>query len=660
MLIGCDTGGTFTDLVLVHEGRVRTHKLPSTPDDFSRAVLEGVRALRGDGEERAHPALVHSTTVATNALLERRGARVALITTDGFQDVLAIGRQSRPELYNLKVERPEPLVPRERCLGVRERVSCDGEVLEELTDGEIQRVLDTIEAHDVEAIAISLLFSFLAPQHEERIATAAASRGHTVSRSSDILPEFREYERASTTAANAYVAPVMARYLGHLADASTNDGVTGVRVVQSNGGSAPAERAGRHAATTLLSGPAAGVMGALAVARQALSEKPKLITFDMGGTSTDVSLIDGDFALTAESEVGGVPVRVPMIDIHTVGAGGGSIAHIDAGGALRVGPRSSGAMPGPACYGHGGTEPTVTDANLLLGRLSPEHFLGGRMPLDPAAAERALAGLGDRLSLSAREAAEAALRIVNSNMERAIRVISVERGHDPREFTLFSFGGAGGLHACDLADALRCPRVIVPRHPGVLSAWGCVTSDVVEDSSRTVMVRAEGRSPATLEQAFGELTDAARRSLATAGFEPGDQRIDLSADLRYVGQSFELNVPWEGDIAPTVRAFHEAHRRRYGHADERSAAEIVTVRVRATGITIPVALEPIEEGSGTAPTPTAGPCGLRVYDRTALRAGHWIEGAALIVEDYSTTLVPTGWGLEVDPWGNLIVTRTAS
>jgi len=646
-------------VVLFDGERTITHKLPSTPPDFESAVLQGcseVLAKAGFEPGQAF-ALVHSTTVGTNALLERNGAVTALITTAGFRDVLAIGRQTRPELYNLSVTRPAPLVPRPLRFEVAERVNARGEVLLLLADADITTQLDQIVAAGAESLAICLLFSFLHPQHEARIAAAARARGLPVSVSHEILPEFREFERSSTTVANAYVAPVMSAYLGKLDASSSQNDIT---IVQSNGGSFSAAEAMARPVNTLLSGPAAGVIGALAVARQAVAddggarEDVKLITFDMGGTSTDVSLLDGGAGVSTELDLGGMPVRVPMMDIHTVGAGGGSLAFVDPAGGLHVGPHSAGARPGPACYGLGGEQATVTDANAVLGRLDPEHFLDGRMTLDLERAERAIAPIAEALGGSVEDAARGILRLANAAMEQAIRVISVERGFDPRRFTLVSFGGAGGLHACALAAALEIPEVLVPRHPGVLSAFGCVSADRVRDRSRTLMLPLGPDAHAdfkTLLAAQSELIDSARRVLSEEGFSIGRQQFTATLDARYRGQSFEISSPLETTLPSTLAAFHAAHERHYGYRQADELVEVVALRLRAVGITDKPLLPPWSEAAAGAalPVPTAS----GTFVRAELPAGFAFDGPSRVVEAFSTLHVPTGFSARVDPFGNL-------
>ena len=477
MRIGIDTGGTFTDFVRIDERGIAVHKLRSAPDDPSRAILAGIEYLA----DSATYEITHGSTVATNALLERKGVRVALITTAGFEDVLLIGRQTRAELYNFMVQARRPLIEPGLTCGVRERLAADGSILEALDAAEIASLIERLKQQQVVSVAVCLLHSYANPVHERMLADALTGAGFIVSASHQILPEYREFERWATTAVNAYVTPLMARYLLRLEAALEG---RSLRIMQSNGGSISSVRAREAAVQTILSGPAAGVVGAQAVG--AASGFDRLITFDMGGTSTDVSLIDGVLGTTTDSIVGDFPVRLPVLDIHTVGAGGGSIAYLDAGGSLRVGPRSAGADPGPACYGKG-SELTVTDANLLLGRLDASYFLGGRMQLDLDRTRELARTLARQLGLTERALAEGIVRIANANMERAIRVVSVQRGFDPRDFALLAFGGAGGLHACDLADSLDIATVLIPRHSGVLSALGMLLADVVKDFSASIL-----------------------------------------------------------------------------------------------------------------------------------------------------------------------------
>ncbi|MGC8781847.1 MAG: hydantoinase/oxoprolinase family protein, partial [Anaerolineae bacterium] len=601
-IVGVDVGGTFTDFVYFDGGELRIYKLLSTRHDPSIALLAGLDALA----VAPQAVISHGTTVATNAVLEHTGARVALIATAGFRDLLAIGRQTRPALYRLAFPPRWVPAPAELRFEVAERVAATGEVVIPLDEQEATAVCDRAVAAGAEALAVCLLFSFANPAHEQAIKRLAEARGLAVSLSSEILPEFREFERASTTVLNAYVSPLMARYLDALETGLAGRQIghrrSALRIMQSSGGILDAATARREAVRTLLSGPAGGATGAFYVA--ALAGYDRIITFDMGGTSTDVSLADGQIRRTSEGSIEGWPVRVPMIDIHTVGAGGGSIAWADAGAALRVGPQSAGSEPGPACYGRGGREFTVTDANLLLGRLDPGHFLAGRMGLDIGAAEQAAGRLADRLGLAPLTLAEGVIRVANAAMEQAIRVISVERGFDPREFTLVPFGGAGPMHALDLADALHIGRVLIPRTPGVLSALGLVLADFTVDRSRTLMWPLAETSPAALEQAVAPLLADAFSAVAAEGFADEKIRLAWALDLRYRGQSFELTVPVESyDPAEAARRFHAAHEQRYGYARPDAPVELVNVRVTAAG----VRPKPIFPQPAPAPSPDPRP-----------------------------------------------------
>ncbi|HRA30610.1 MAG TPA: hydantoinase/oxoprolinase family protein [Thermomicrobiales bacterium] len=658
-LVGVDTGGTFTDFVVIDGDDIRVHKVLSTPDSPDRAIVQGLREL--GVLDRMH-ALVHGSTVATNAVLERKGVRAGLITTSGFRDVLEIGRQTRPKLYDLRVTREEPLVPRDRRVEVIERLDERGGVMTPLDAESVTRAVQAMVDSGVRSVAVCLLFSFANPAHEEAVAAAARAAGLHVSASFEVLPEFREYERTSTVVLNAYVGPLMDRYLARLEEALP-DGLP-LRIMQSNGGSISAATARREAARTLLSGPAAGVVGAAFVG--GASGFSQTITFDMGGTSTDVALIDGAVGETTDGQIGGHPTRLPTIDIHTVGAGGGSIAWFDLGGALRVGPRSAGADPGPTAYGRGGVEPTVTDANVVLGRLIPDNFLGGTMTLDVDAARAAVETIADRLGGSVEEAALGIIRIANANMEAAIRVISVERGHDPRLFSLVAFGGAGPLHACELAAALRIPRVLAPATPGVLSALGMLAADVLKDYVRTVMVDAAD-AISIIEPAFAELAATGESDLAAEGIAPDLIRIERLLDLRYVGQSYELVIPYTGNFDAAIKDFHAAHERRFGYSDPAERVQVVNVRVKARGVATPprIARQPVlDPRPATSALTLPAVFGVNgaairhdtpIYDRATLEPGHYIDGPAIVTQYDTTLVVPPGWRATNDEVGNLVI-----
>lgn len=651
--IGIDTGGTFTDFVRFGPDGLVVHKVRTTPDDPSRAILAGVSELSTPAAQQ-DSSIVHGSTVATNAVLERKGARVALFATSGFEDVLRIGRQTRPELYNLFVPLPRPIVEDELTFGVEERVDADGAALVVPKDADVARLAARARELGAEIIALCLLHSYGNPAHERRIAGLLRTDGWRVSASHEVLPEYREFERWSTTVVNAYVTPLIDRYLSTL---EGHFGESRLSIMQSNGGSISARAARTKAVQTVLSGPAAGVVGARAVARDA--DFRQVISFDMGGTSTDVSLIDDSVAVTTDSKIGDFPVRLPVIDIHTVGAGGGSIAHIDSGGALRVGPRSAGSVPGPACYGSG-TELTVTDANLLLGRLDPEFFLGGRMSLDPGRAKAVAADLAARLDLGVMELAEGIIRVANANMERAIRVVSVERGHDPRRFALLAFGGAGGMHACEIAERLEIGTVIVPRHAGVLSALGMLVADVTRDYSVSVLRPSAEISLSLLEKQAAKLVSAATGDLTREGFDRKRQVIERLIDVRYVGQSYEITVPFADDYR---QAFDRRHGRLYGYADPARATEIVALRVRAAGITKKPRLPFVRTRRRVTPKPAfveSARFGGRAvktahYRWPALAPGSQARGPAIITGAEATVVVPPGFRFRVDGFGNVIV-----
>ncbi len=663
--LGVDVGGTFTDLVLATGSDVQVAKVPSTPADQSEGIRTGIARLGLD--PGALDRFVHGTTVATNAVLERAGARVVLVTTAGFRDLLEIGRQDRPSLYDLDVDRPAPLVPATRVVEAEERLAADGEVLRALTDAEIARVVDAVAVREPEAVAISLLFCFVDDRHERRLAAALRERlgaDVPISRSSDVLPVFREYERTSTAALNAYVAPRMDRYLGNLASALRGDGLRApVEVMRSGGGTFEASLAARYPVETLLSGPAAGAWGAAALG--AAVGQDDLLAFDMGGTSTDVTLIAGGRPrTTSEGSIGGLPFAVPTTDIHTVGSGGGSIAWRDAGGALRVGPRSAGAAPGPACYGKGGTEPTVTDANVVLGHLPDDAALGGDLAIRGELAEAAVARLGAELGLGTDETAAGILRVVEAQMVKAVRVVSVEQGHDPRRFVLVPFGGAGPLHQAAIARELGCAEVLVPPNPGVLSALGLLAAPTAVDVVRTRLGALPDLDAGELLAAWAELETEARGVLDQQAITA--DLVERRADLRYRGQSFELSVLAGGswDVAALTEDFHAAHERRYGYAQGDETVELVNLRVRAEGPTPTPPLPRIAAGTGAdaavvarRPIVLAGDrVHCPVYDRTRLGAGDRLRGPAIVTGVDSTVLVAADQDVLVDDIGCLRLT----
>jgi N-methylhydantoinase A/oxoprolinase/acetone carboxylase beta subunit len=654
--LGIDTGGTFTDLLRLDEHGIKVHKVRSTPDDPSRAIFAGIAELITPDEPAE---IIHGSTVATNALLERKGARVALVTTKGFEDVLKIGRQTRAQLYNFMVEARRPLISERLTFGISERLNADGSVLEPLLESEIAQLIDTLRTHVVDSIAICLLHSYANPIHEDRLDSALKDAGFIVSTSHKILPEYREFERWSTTVVNAYVTPLMARYLTRLEEGLSEKSLS---LMQSNGGSISASRAKTAAVQTILSGPAAGVVGAQAIGNA--SGYSKLITFDMGGTSTDVSLINEHIGTTTESTVGDFPVRLPVLDIHTVGAGGGSVAYIDSGGSLRVGPRSAGADPGPACYGNG-TELTVTDANLLLGRLDPDYFLGGRMTLDLDRPRAIAKQLAKQLGLSIIALAEGIVRIANTNMVNAIRVVSVQRGHDTRDFALLAFGGAGGLHACDIADLLDLQTVLIPEHSGVLSALGMLLTDVSKDYVLTLLKPTALVTEDELHLQFKPLLDRALSDIQSEGFAENDIVIEYSLDLRYRGQSYEITVPFATGYEAE---FHRRHEQLYGYSNPQRPTEIVHLRVKAIGRTIKptlptAAAEPRELSTPSSERKThfnRKAISTPIYHRELLTAGMHGHGPALIVSGQSTTILPPHFDFAIDGVGTLMAKRQRS
>ena len=656
MRVAVDTGGTFTDCVYILDGELQVLKIFSTPADPSQAVLD---ALEQIGAGRALD-VCHGTTIGTNAMLERKGARVAFVTTAGFEDTIAIGRQARCKLYDWFAPIPVCLVTRELRFGVPERLSSQGEILRSPTDEDLAVLVDAVRASGAEAIAISLLFSFANPETELRVEAALRGLNLPISTSHRILPEFREYERASTIVVNAYLAPKMQNYLLHLERRVATQHAGGrVDVMQSAGGIISARLAAREPVRTILSGPAGGVIGACQVARWAGFDR--IVGFDMGGTSTDVFVanVTEGAQRTSEAVVAGVPVSVPMLDIHTAGAGGGSIARFDAGGMLRVGPESAGSDPGAICFGRG-TMPTVTDANLLLGRLDAESFLGGGVRLDRQRTEQILREQKGSLA-TAEEFAAGILRVVETQMEKAIRVISVERGHDPRQFTLVAFGGGGPLHACSLARALRIPRVLIPAMPGALSAVGILLADAVRDYSRTVML--PGDSLHNVGDIFTELEQRAAAEFSAEGLQG---IAECSVDLRYRRQGYELNVPYDPQApANAIEAFHRLHQQRYGFCDVSKPVEIVNLRLRMIAAGEPYSppqREPVC-GDGNAACYAVRDVyfdghfiATRLYRRDGLAAGDTIHGPAMVTEYTSATVLPPDCSALVDSLGNLVIT----
>ena len=718
--IGVDTGGTFTDIVMRINGDLFTHKVLSTPQNPAHAVIQGVREiLRLYGTDAEQLAIVHGSTVATNALLERRGARIALVTTKGFEDILEIGRQARPSLYDFFVERPAPLVPADRRFGISERTLHTGEIQTEIEPADLETLTSELAALELDAVAICFLFAYVNPQNEQIVAEYLARLGIPISCSHEVLPEYREYARFSTTVANAYIRPTLERHISTLTNSdllcSFNETVarnemggdsnmknvkkqaadtypqgkikTSFRLMLSNGGSVSVEAFQGRLQTenllsqdttvgirTVLSGPAGGVLGAYQIAKAAGYDQ--IITFDMGGTSTDVSLCNNGISLTTESTISGLPIKVPLIDIHTVGAGGGSIATVDAGGALRVGPQSAGADPGPICYGNSGEDITVTDANLFLGRIAATEFLGGAMALDLDRPRAHIEKFAARLGIPTLQAADGILKVANAAMERAIKVISVERGFDTRDFTLVSFGGAGGLHAAFMAENLGIKTILIPPNGGLLSAYGMLFADVVKDYSQTVLLKFEASGEVlleTLSAGFDELLTRAENEMKPEGFAPTQLKIDRSLDMRYEGQSYELNIPYftgrrarSNEIKTLVANFHTAHEQRFGYARSDAPVEVVNLRLTATGATDKPPIQPLplvdadpsEAFTFQRPVIFEGDAlPTDFYRREALQPGNQIAGPAIVTEFSATTVIPPNFAAVVDAYQNLILTQ---
>jgi len=678
--IAIDTGGTFTDCIWVDRStrRLRMLKVFSTPADPSRAIVDALARIAPDRDF----ILLHGTTVGTNTLLERKGARTALVTTDGFEDAIEIGRQARPKLYDFFFERVEPLVPKDLRFGIDERTAAEGEILESPSEPDLRMLFQKISSARPQSVAVSLLFSFANPTNEIAIANALKHLNIPLSISHEILPEFREYERTSTVVINAYLQPVMQTYLENLesrartyvagnVSAATktsvrpkrtqaNSGSARIFVMQSSGGITALSTAAREPVRTVLSGPAGGTVGATATARG--SGFKKIIAFDMGGTSTDVSLVEGEIKTANDAQIAGFPISVPMLDIHTVGAGGGSLARFDAAGVLRVGPESAGADPGPICYGRG-LQPTVTDANLLLGRLQAKRFLGGDFTLDLERARHVSQEWLKKQStnLSLEKFAAGVIRVVNATMEKAIRVVSIERGRDPRHFVLVAFGGAGGLHACALAESLNIPHVIIPAYPGALSALGILASDVVKDYSRTVLRRVSREMPvAKLNQEFSALEKSAAQDFRGESWK-GNPEFISTVDLRYRGQGYELNLPFSKNL---LRDFEEEHRRRYGYAHATREIELVTLRLRAIlksssvgadAFDRPRAKRGIVKPRVSSVVFDSKKLKAKMYDRETLSAGMRYQGPAIVAEYSATTVIPPEKRFCIDKSGNLII-----
>lgn len=685
--VGVDSGGTFTDVCLFDEdeGRVEVWKVSSTPDDPSRGIAqgvdEGIRLVVPDQGEKAGAAVSyfgHGTTVATNALIQHRGVATGLVTSDGFRDLLEIGRQKRPDLYDMQADKPPTLVSRDLRHEVPERVRHDGSIETVLDEDRVRAAARALKAAGVKAIAVSFLYGFIRPEHERR-AVAILREEHPdafISAGHEIAPEFREFERLSTVVLNAYLGPVMRNYIERLTPRLSALGVTATpHLTQSNGGVIGFSTAADMPVRTVLSGPSTGVVGAQAIGKLAGFED--LITFDMGGTSTDVALLTGGLCkLTSEAVIHGYPVKAPMLDIHTVGAGGGSIAHIDAGGFLKVGPRSCGADPGPVCYDRGNTEPATTDANVVLQTLNPDYLLGGRMAVRQDLAKASIAALADKLGLGVMETAQGIISVVTANMARAIRVISVQRGYDPRDYTMMAFGGAGPLHAARLAKELDMKRVLVPRNPGILCAMGLLLTDLRADFAATKLLPATSASTEEVAQVFARLTRRAEDWFHEEEIDAPARRLTRTADMRYAGQNYELAVPLpDGPItAATIQAlaagFADSHKQRYGFIAEGEPVQLVTLRLEATGVVPKAELKAYPDGGpdasgaviGRRPVwfPEAGDfVDTPVYGRDKLEPGNRFTGPAIVEQMDTTTVVPPGMTARIDAYLNLIMEVSA-
>ena len=680
--LGVDVGGTFTDLALYNTdtNQLEFAKTPSTSANQAVGVASGIQELvkRHAVSAASVDFFIHGTTVATNTLLERTGAKTALVVTKGFRDILQIGRQDRPDLYNWRIRRKEPLVPRHLRFEITERVLHTGEVHTPLDKPNLETLVEEIKAAGVEAITVCLLHSYANPTHEKEIGAAIVKRLPDVplSLSHEILPEFKEYERMSTSVINAYVAPVMERYLTRLQKSIAEVGVkSDLYIMQSNGGTMGAETAIERPVHTILSGPAAGVIGAVAIAGQA--HQPNSISIDMGGTSFDVSLsYQGEVRRTQESEIERLPVKVPMVDIHTLGAGGGSIAWVDPGGAMRVGPQSAGSDPGPACYGRGGTEPTVTDANLVLGRLGTKSLLGGNMTLDIELARKAISDqLADPLGLSIGGAAEGIIRVVNASMVKGIRVVSVSKGYDPREFCLVAFGGAGPVHASELASEMDIPTVLVPVAPGVTSALGLLMADLRHDFAQTVLKPGHELSPSEITSWYQNLEKDAVSQMEREGVLRDEMTLIRTVDVRYTGQGYELQVPSplgqlnDADLDQIFERFHEAHIQAYGYDSRDNSVEVVNLRLTALA-TMPrpdLVSAKVDSAKDSSRAITGernvifggNPITTTIYDRSELLPGDTVTGPAVLEQLDSTTVVWPDQTAQVDRYLNLLLTRTS-
>ena len=669
MILGVDTGGTFTDFVLFaspsSEGtskasELRTHKVLSTPGAPEQAILQGIEEMGLAGDVRnGLVKIVHGSTVATNAALEGKGVKTAFITNTGFADILTIARQTRPHLYRLQSPPIPAPVPRELCLEADGRIDSHGREIEPLNKASLEALVQILQQQKPEAVAISLLFSFLSPDHEKAIASFLVDEldyAPFITSSFEVLPEYREYERGIATWLNATLGPLVSEYLLRLKALIQPSRLS---VMQSSGGTIDAEQASRKSVNLLLSGPAGGLAAASFLSR--LIEQKRLLTFDMGGTSTDVALLNGEINLTTEGRIGDYPVAVPMVDMHTIGAGGGSVAMVDAGGLLQVGPQSAGATPGPACYGQGGTLATVTDANLVLGRIRADAFLGGSMPLDIAASRAVIRPLAEALSLTIEETASGIIRVANEHMARALRVISVARGHDPKTFRLCCFGGAGGLHICALAEAMGMYSAMVPVHAGVLSAMGMFLAPVERQLSRTHQVLLDELDPAQSDDIFEKMAAQGLQELAEEGVNAENTSMEYRADLRYQGQSTSLTIAWDS-VSEAGEQFHTAHQQRYGHRLD-SPLELVNLRLSIREIKEAPILETgvspdLADAISSKATIYGMDQSVPVVHRAQLGSGNSVSGPALLMETNATTWLAPTWRATCDPYGNLMLERT--
>ncbi len=651
-LVGIDTGGTFTDIVVLDSGPppagMRHCKVLSDANDPSGPIVEGLKKL---GLENTRLKIIHGTTVGTNAVLEGKGARVAYLTSEGFADVLTLGRQERERVFELKQTETRPPVPAELCLEVSTRVSANGSLLKEAGSEELERLKESLEALDVEAVAINLLFSFLLPHQEQRIADALS--GHWfISCSSNILPEVREYERGMATWLNASVGPVISRYLQRL---QTRLPDASIAVMQSAGTTIAADQAADQAVRLLLSGPAGGLAAARSIAGQ--TDSQCLMSFDMGGTSTDVALFNGEIPLTSQSRLGAWPLSIPSVDIHTIGAGGGSIAIVDKAGMLLVGPQSAGARPGPACYGQGGVQATVTDANLVLGRIPANTLLGGYLALDLAAAQQAIKRLAEKMACDMLDAARGIIRLANEHMARALRVISVERGYDPVDYALLCFGGAGGLHACDLAELLGMTRIIIPARSGVLSAMGMLVSEPGRELSQVILAPLQTMAVADIEQRFSLLEADATEQLVKEGCEPQTLVFRRQLELRYQGQSATIKIGWSAE-KDHESAFHSAHSQASG-LQLPHPVELVNIRLSARAPAALTSIDVCQNGEDDKQIEKIEMPGesepVAMRNRAGLVTGELLVGPLLLTESAATCWIKPAWRLKADQWGNLLL-----